>query len=211
VKLPRLIVVTDTTVAPLGVLEERVERVLSLAVAETVMVQLRDPSLGVRDRLRLGARLRDACRRHGQWFVVRDRVDLAVLLDADGVHLAERSIAAADARSLLRAGAWVSRAWHDAQRAPPVGVDAVLLSPALAARKGRPALGPSGIAAFRSLIGGMASRPALYALGGIDAAGVPTVLNAGADGVAVIGAALRASDPTALLAAVGALEPPPTK
>src|SRR4051794_36602583 len=81
---PALMVISDSGVARGEVLDERLERVLALARPESVVVQLRDLELGTRERMALGERLVTLCRRHGQRFVVNDRVDLAVLLGADG-------------------------------------------------------------------------------------------------------------------------------
>jgi len=200
----RLIVITDVTVAPEDVLEERVTRLLAMARPGSVVVQLRDRDLPARQRLALGERLVAGCRRYGQWFVVNDRIDLAVVLGADGVHLGEESVSAEDARRLWPPGAWVSRACHEPEGVGAKegrGVDAWLLSPVAAPRKGRAALGVSGVERARAVIERMApeERPRLYALGGVSAEDVATWVAAGADGVAVIGAALDGRDPGALV------------
>lgn len=201
---PRLVVITDTTVAPAPLIAERIEHVLRMARPGTVVVQLRDRELPVRERMALGERLTAAVRRHEQWIVVNDRLDLALLLGADGVHLGEGSVDTADARAVLGARAWVSRACHDAERLASLDSDAVLLSPIAADRKGRPALGASGIERARAVIDGMDTlrRPLLYALGGIDASNMATWMAAGADGVAVIGAALDGRDAEPLVTAL---------
>ncbi|HEX4475059.1 MAG TPA: thiamine phosphate synthase [Polyangiaceae bacterium] len=196
---PRLVVITDSTLAPESVLERRIELLLSLSRPETVMVQLRDPALPVRQRFSFGRRLGELCDAHRQWFVVNDRLDLAVLLGADGVHLGERSACVKDARAVLPKGAFVSQASHS----PGVhedGVDAVLLSPIADARKGRPALGVRALWDARRHIGAALApgrAPLLFALGGIRAENARECLDAGADGVAVVGAALdgRAVEP----------------
>jgi len=204
---PRLIVITDTALAPEPILLERLERALAAAQPDTVMVQLRDRELGARARLALGRRLVTLCRRHAQWFAVNDRLDLAVLLGADGVHLGEGGVEVADARVLLGASAWISCARHAPGGVAIPGADAVLLSPIAAPRKGNPAL---GIPALQSAHAALAStaprdRPLLYALGGIDASNAAACLSHGADGVAVIGAILDGRDPAGLLDALGIL------
>lgn len=202
---PRLIVITDTSVAAEPELLSRIERVLVSAAPRTTVVQLRDHELSARERLSLGRRLVAACRRHDQYFVVNDRLDLAVLLDADGVHLGEASIAPDDARAMLPEDAWISTACHDAAVARRFDVDAVLVSPIALPRKGRPALGFEGLRAARRAIDSIprADGPRLYALGGIDANNAGECLSAGADGVAAIGAVLDGRDPTPLLDALG--------
>lgn len=196
---PRLIVITDTTAAPRAEVEGRLERILAFAPARSVLVQLRDPELSFRERMALGEVLAAACDRHRQWFGVNDRADLAVLLGARALHLGERSVDTADARRLMPR-AWVSRACHDPDAVAAADADAVLLSPVVQARKGRGALGMEGLRRARAAIG--ASGPRLYALGGVDATTARACLDAGADGIAVIGAALDTDDPRPLLNAV---------
>jgi thiamine-phosphate pyrophosphorylase len=205
-RAPRLIVITDTTVAPEPELEGRVGRVLALAEPRTVMVLLRDKELPARARLSLGERLVALCRRYGQWLVVAERLDLAALLGADGIHLGEGSVATRDARRLLPPSAWVSRACHSVDAAVRADADAVLLSPIVAARKGNAALGVATLAEARARLDGRpaAERPLLYALGGVAADTAAGCLARGATGVAVIGAVLAAGrEPAPLLAALG--------
>jgi thiamine-phosphate pyrophosphorylase len=193
---PRLIAITDTTRVAADELERRVAALCTAAAPGTVMVQLRDRELSARARQELGRRLLVHVRRAGQLFQVNDRVDLALALGADAVHLGEASIAPADARRLAPA-LWISRACHDPARAQANGADAVVLSPVLAPRKGRAALGLEALAVVHR-----AGASLVYALGGIDAPGARLCVEAGADGVAAIGAAL-AADPRMLLRALG--------
>jgi thiamine-phosphate pyrophosphorylase len=196
---PRLIVMTDLGVAPLGVLEERITRVVVGAAPGSVMVQLRDRELPVRERIELGKRLAGIAREHDQLFAVNDRVDLALILNADGVHLGEKSVVPADARKLLGPEKYISRACHDPVAADARGADALLLSPVLAERKGNPPLGLAAIEKAR----GVAQDALVYALGGVDAQGAAQCVEAGFDGVAVIGAVLSAPSPLEILSALG--------
>jgi thiamine-phosphate pyrophosphorylase len=203
---PALMVISDSGVARGEVLDERLERVLALARPESVVVQLRDLELGTRERMALGERLVTLCRRHGQRFVVNDRVDLAVLLGADGVHLGERSVAPAEVRAMLP-GAFISHACHDLDGVLRPGSDAAVLSPICAPRKGRAAFGVEALRRARALIDDNGSTAALYALGGIDAASAMACIDGGATGVAVIGAVLDGRDPVPLVKALGIERP----
>ena len=69
---PRLIILSDTNVAPAGLLARRIESALAAAVPGAVLVVLRDAQLPVRRRLALGARIRRAARRTGQWLGATD-------------------------------------------------------------------------------------------------------------------------------------------
>ncbi len=205
---PRLIVITDTARVEAPRLLARVEALAARAAPGSVMVQLRDRELSVAARLELGRRLRELTRARGQWLAVNDRIDLALLLDADALHLGERSVSAPDARRLWGDG-WISRACHDPEVAMAAGADAVVLSPVLEPRKGNPAQGIAALGRARARLDAGSRREALLvALGGVTVATAGACLAAGADAVAAIGAALDSDDPGPLLAAVGALDGP---
>ena len=202
---PRLIALTDRTVASAAVTLERFERLGRLARPGTVMLQLRDRELSARERLAFGRELGALARSTGQRFQVNDRLDLARLLAADAVHLGEGSVAAADARRLVGDGAFVTRACHAPDAATEEGVDAWLLSPVFAARKGQEPLGLGilgGMHARWRAAAGSPERPGVYALGGVNAENARACLDAGAAGVAVIGAVLSVEDPLPLVRAL---------
>lgn len=203
---PRLVAVTD-----LGVLHEpelvaRLRRLAASAIAGGVALLLRDHSTSARQRLALGQALRDAADDAGQQLWVADRLDLALLLRADGVHLGEASVSAPAARRLVGDAIHISRAWHaatlDSDAAGELDqVDALLLSPVVEPRKGRAALGLSALAALGEQLRARNQACQLYALGGVSADSVAACRRAGAFGVAAIGAAL-AADPIPLLEAL---------
>jgi thiamine-phosphate pyrophosphorylase len=206
---PVLIVITDTGRAPVEVWLSQLERLSAAASAGTVQVQLRDPQLPIRERLRFGQRLRELTRRHGQRLTVNDRLDLALLLEADGVHLAHASVAPEDARAFGdRYGLpWrISAACHVPEALADAAAEALLLSPVAQARKGRPALGIDGLKrALRARLDRSARLGAcrVYALGGVTRHNAREFLEAGADGVALIGDALQPAGPAELARALG--------
>ena len=190
--------ITDSSALPEAELFARIASAGALAPARRgrFAVQLRDPELSSRALASLGARLRAATSPLGVALVINDRLDLALALGADGVHLGRRSVAVADARALLGPTAWISVACHDVddvQRAATEGADAMTLSPIFTSPgKGTP-LGTTALRAARSALSAFGGRPlALYALGGVDRASAPSCFAAGADGVASIRADLSA-------------------
>jgi len=136
-------------------------------------------------------------------------VDVALALDADGVHLTRRSLPPGEARALLGPSRLLGISCHslaDQREAEAGGVDFVVLGPIFetpSKRRYGPPLGSGILREARALT----SLP-LVAIGGISPARTPEVLAAGADGVAVITAVMGAPDPAAaaagLLAAVAA-------
>ncbi len=202
---PRLIVITDLSLLEPRELVSRVAAVALAAQAGSLSILLRDHQASARERLGLGRELRQLARAAEQQLWVADRLDLALLLEADGVHLGEGSVSAPDARLLLGPDLHLSRAWHrpdvEGLAAELEALDALLLSPVFAARKGRQALGVSALSSLRATLHAHVSPIRLYALGGVTATDVPACDAAGAAGVAAIGAALS-SDPRALLEAL---------
>lgn len=172
---------------------ELLRRIASVAAAPPAaragrVVLLRDPGLAPRDLLALARRLRAATRAVGVRLWVNDRLDVAALVGADGVHLGRRSVAVADARRLLGA-VTVSVACHapdEVVAARDAGADACTLSPIFASPGKGP---PLGLGVLREARAGLAAAGddfAILALGGVDARSTPDVLAAGASGIAAI-------------------------
>lgn len=134
--------------------------------------------------------------------IVNDRLDLAQLLAADGVHLGEGGVETARARGLF-ASAFVVRACHVPERVAEVDADIVLLSPILAERKGNLPLGVVGLATAAARLCAVNRASKLFALGGVDAEGAARCLAAGASGVAAIAGVFADESPLPLLRALG--------
>lgn len=202
-KMPALIVVTDVARYGREQTLDRLRSLLPAAVPGSVMVQLRDRRLPGQERLALARMLRALTRQHEQYLCINDRLDLALVVDSDAVHLGEASVSAEDARALVGSRLVITRACHDpAQLSQPSAADAYLLSPVFAERKGNPALGFDALGRARSLLLAHDPRQALYALGGVDAAAAERCAQLGV-GVAVIGAVFTVAEPSGLLAALG--------
>jgi len=202
-KMPALIAVTDVARYGAERTLERLELLCARALPGSVMVQLRDRGLPGRERLRLARELRGLTRRHEQVLCVNDRLDLALIVESDAVHLGELSVSPADARALLGSRSIITEACHDPERlAQASAVDARLLSPVFSARKGNAALGFPALERARSLLLEHAPRQTLYALGGVDAAAAARCAQIGV-GVAAIGAVFEAAEPCQVLTALG--------
>jgi len=176
----------------------RLRVMMESAIPGSLMVQLRDHQLSGRARLQLGRQLRQVTRQTGQLLCVNDRLDLALILGADAVHLGEGSVSTLEARRLV-GDLWISRACHDPSSMESEA-DAILLSPILEARKGRAALGLDALTQARAKLPRPGQR--LVALGGVDVYQAASCISAGADAVAAIGATLD-GDPALLVEALG--------
>jgi thiamine-phosphate pyrophosphorylase len=182
-------------ISALDVVSEEVLLARVASAAPGLVVQLRDPQLEGRELHRLAVRLRDVTRRVGARLIVNDRIDVALAVGADGLHMGRRSVDAALARAALGPDAWLSVSAHSVAEALASGdaIDALLLSPIFAAPGKGP---PLGLAPLSEVRARLAPRVALFALGGVDLEGARACLDAGADGVASIRA-----DLTSLVAA----------
>jgi thiamine-phosphate pyrophosphorylase len=203
---PRLVALTERSLASGPETLARFEHVARAARPWSVLFQLRDRELCALERLAFGRELAALCTRSSQWFQVNDRLDLAVLLGAHGVHLGEASVAASDARRVLGPDAFISRACHD-ERAPlDPAVDAWVLSPVVAARKGKAALGLDAVRRLRVRCDAAPERPSaprVWALGGVTASVARACLEHGAHGVVVMGAVLAGNELDALVSELG--------
>lgn len=199
----RLVALTDLSRFPLPA--RALAPLCQRARPGSVAVVLRDRGAPVRLRLEVGRELRELTGETGQALLVSDRVDLALELHADGVHLPADGLLPSEAATLLPGGA-VGRAHHGAEdlsQGELARCSYLLVSPAFAARKGRPALGASDLAARLAKLRALAPGVRLLALGGVDAGSAPAALFAGADGVAAISAAHDSVEQLALLDALG--------
>ena len=161
------------------------------------MIQLREKEWPSGRLLPLAERMRDRCRRAGATFIVNDRVDLALAVGADGVHLGQDDLPPRAARPLLRPGMVLGRSTHSvgqAREAQVEGADYIAVGSMFATRT-KPdfqLVGPELIRAIRP-----ETRSPLVGIGGVTRENVAEVIRAGADGVAVISAVCGAPDPAA--------------
>ncbi len=175
---------------------ERFVRVVSEAVqGGTEMVQLRVKEGSDRAVVRLARRLRRATRRLGALFIVNDRADLAVLVEADGVHVGQQDMTVADARRLVGEGRLVGVSTHSVRQAlaaARAGADYVGFGPIYPTptKPGRRAIGLADLPAVARRL----TIP-FFVIGGISTGTLAPVRRAGARRVSVSSAILDAADP----------------
>ncbi|MCM1983716.1 thiamine phosphate synthase [Lyngbya confervoides] len=159
------------------------------------LVQYREKHLPDCDRLNQAIQLRALCHRYKALFIVNDRVDLAYGADADGVHLGQQDVPMHLARSLLGADRIVGRSTTNPEemaRAIQEGADYIGVGPIFTTptKAGKAAVGFDYIQYAQD----HAPMP-WYAIGGINAANLPQVQEAGAQRVAVVRAIMEAAQP----------------
>jgi thiamine-phosphate pyrophosphorylase len=193
--IPKLHVVT-----PPGIAERDLATTHALLEAGAPLVQVRTKAADDRVRLQAARAVLRAVRAARATCLVNDRVDIALAAGADGVHVGADDLPATVARRLLGpeliVGATCRNA-EDARRAEGEGASYLGVGPvyATSTKTGLPEpMGPRGVETVAAAVG-----VPVIAISGITADNAAEVLDAGAWGVAVVGAVYGADDPVASL------------
>ncbi len=198
--MSRLYLITDRTQTAgrplLGVIEQALQGGVDA-------VQLREKDLPASEVFALAKRLCSLCRRYGARLLINDRIDVALAVQADGVHLPVNSFAPADARRLLGPAAIIGASAHtlaEARAAAAGGADFIVFGPVLDTPSKRAFGPPVGLEAL-SEVAGEINVPVL-AIGGVTADRAAALRSCGVQGLAVVSAILTASDPRGAAAAL---------
>jgi len=162
-------------------------------------VQIREKDQTTRDFIEEALRIKEILAPFRVPLIINDRVDVALAVGAEGVHVGQDDMPCAMARSLMGPGAIVGlsvETWEDVEEAEDfdcdyLGVSPVFATPTKTDTKG--AWGLDGLAGIRAF-----SRHTLVAIGGINPSNAVQVVEAGADCLAVVSAICSADDPEAV-------------
>ena len=170
--------------------------VLSQAVAAGVSsIHLRERDLNTKDLLALARDLERVMRRCEGQLIVNDRIDVALSMDKAGVHLRSTSLPVAIARQLLGSERLLGVSVHsvrEAIQAEKDGADYIVLGPIYDTPSKQGFGSPLGLSSVEETC--RAVGVPVLGIGGVNAARAREVRRAGAFGVAVIAAVLRADD-----------------
>lgn len=187
-----LYLITDRTQTARRALTDVVELALTAGVGA---IQLREKDLPDGEFLALAIEMRRITARTGAKLFINDRVDAAIEVGADGVHLSRRGCSPREARKKLGEQALIGVSTHSAEEAlaaESAGADFVTLGPIYETATKRRYGSPIGVKTLSE-----ASRALdipVFAIGGINRSKVSEVLEAGAYGAAVISAVISAGD-----------------
>jgi thiamine-phosphate diphosphorylase len=159
------------------------------------VVQFRHKAADAR-RLEAARAVREICRREGVLFIVNDDAELAIEVDADGLHLGQSDLGGV--------AVWRERMPHgllgisvasevEARQAVALGADHLGVGPIFATGSKDDAVAPIGLAGLARVR--EAVEMPLAAIGGISAENAASVLAGGADAICVISAIAHAHDP----------------
>lgn len=186
VPLPKLYAITDVRLSGLS----HPEQVAALCAGGATLIQLREKSLSSLEFYHQAKTSLVIARRHGAKLLINDRVDIALAIGADGVHLGQDDLPVTAARALLGNDSIIGISTHTTSQAVNAlsePVDYVAVGPIFSTttkEKPDPTLGLTGLQEIRQQLG----ETRLVAIGGITLENGQDVLLAGADCVAVVGA-----------------------
>jgi thiamine-phosphate pyrophosphorylase len=189
----RLYLVTDRSLARGRSIAWLVEAAVRGGVTA---VQLREKSCPASDFVQLGRELKKLLAPHQVPLIVNDRVDLALEIGADGVHIGQRDMAPGRARKLLGPDAIIGlsiETIEQARAAVSLDVDYLGVGPVFATATKMDAAPPLGLAALAQVRA--ISRHRVVAIGGIGLENARQAIHSGADGVAIVSAICAAGDP----------------
>jgi len=184
-ELPPIFPITDTRLSGLS----HAEQVRRLIAGGATIVQLRDKSLAPREFYREAATSLQIARASGVPLIINDRVDIALALGADCVHLGQSDLAPEHARRLLGDEAIIGLSIHNLEQAKlavNMPITYLAIGPIFATSTKKnpdPVVGLEGLRVARAAT----THLPLVAIGGINRGNARQVIQAGADSVAVIG------------------------
>ena len=188
----KLYLVTDRELS----LGRSLEEVVSEAVQGGVtVVQLREKDASTGEFIELARRLMKLLKPLRIPLIINDRVDVALAVDADGVHIGQSDMSYEDARRLLGPDKIIGLSvenFEDIEAANALDVDYIGISPVYGTPTKTDTAEPFGLEGLRKAVQ-MSVHPTV-AIGGMNASTIGEVMDAGADGVAVVSAICSAED-----------------
>jgi thiamine-phosphate pyrophosphorylase len=190
--LSGLYVILDPSVRPDRPLTDMLK---ASAEAGGRIFQYRNKTASMKEAYADASALRKVASEVGVTFIVNDRCDLALAVDADGVHLGQRDLPYSYARTIMGPAKLIGLSTHDiyqvkeAERLKPDYIGFGPIFKPGSKQDHDPVVGIEGLRAVRSL-----TALPIFAIGGVTLENVGEVMQAGANGVAVISAILDAPD-----------------
>lgn len=183
--------ITDSKLTRSTVLEDAI----SAVKAGVKVIQYREKDLSTREMINEAEKICALCKENDALFIVNDRVDVALAVNADGVHLGNDDMELATARKILGDTKIIGLTVHDvteAIEAERIGADYIGISP-IFETKTKPDAGlPAGINLIKHIKNTV--KIPFVAIGGINEYNIKSVTEAGARSIAIISAIVAADD-----------------
>ncbi|MGB5216938.1 MAG: thiamine phosphate synthase [Smithella sp.] len=188
-----LYLVTDRGLCGAKPLEEVILQAVKGGVS---CVQLREKEVSTRFFVEEAIKIKNILQPYDVPLIINDRVDVALACGADGVHIGQDDMPYEIARKLMGPKAIIGlsvETWEDVLASQKLDVNYIGVSPVFATPTKTDTKGAWGLEGLRRIKS--FSRHPLVAIGGINPSNVREVLDAGADGVAVVSAICASADP----------------
>jgi thiamine-phosphate pyrophosphorylase len=193
----RLLLITDRHAAAKANLTEVVTEAVKAGVKA---VQLREKDMNAQQLFYLADKINNICNKYNSRLLINDRLDIATAIHSGGVHLPSNGIPPKTARKLLSADMFLGISTHsveEARKAERDGVDYIVFGPVYATASKLRYGAPLGLEALHETT--EAVKVPVFAVGGITPERATECRDAGAHGVAVISAIIKADDPAAVV------------
>jgi thiamine-phosphate pyrophosphorylase len=192
-KIGKICVITDTNVQNKYTHIELAQMAIK---GGADMIQLRDKTIPSAALIETAIKIKKNCNKRNILFIVNDRVDIAMISGADGVHLGEDDIPVKDARKLIGKNKIIGKTAHsmkEALKTVKEGADYIGLGHIYHTYSKLRAPKPMGVRELEKICA--AVRIPVIAIGGINFQNAAEVINHGAYGIAVIGSVIKSSSP----------------
>lgn len=189
----QLYLVTDSDMASIEALPKIVEQAV---LGGVTMVQLREKHADTKTFVRIAQQLKTILSNYKIPLIINDRIDIALAVDADGVHIGQDDMPYAIARKLLGKDKIIGLSVESTQQvteANSLDVDYIGISPVFATptkTNTKIEFGLKGIEEISKI-----TKHKTVAIGGINESNAADIMKAGADGIAVVSAIMKAKDP----------------
>lgn len=184
--------ILDTPIVPIPKLKETASEIIK---GGCQLLQLRAEGLSTRELLTLSLSLRDITQKEGVAFIINNRVDIAIISNADGVHIGQRDLPCKEVRKLLGREKIIGVSTHnrkEAREAEANGADYIAFGPIFSTATKKDADRPKGLERLKE-IKASATIP-VVAIGGINEKNIREVMGTGIDAAAMISDILTADD-----------------
>ncbi len=184
--------VTDSKLTKQGILKD-VKQVIK---AGCKIVQYREKKKSSEEMFKEAKQLADLCKNKDVLFIVNDRLDIALAVDADGVHLGQNDLPLVLAREILGKKKIIGTSNYsveEAKQSEKAGVDYISIGPVFhtdTKKDAGPALGLELLKQVRAI-----TKLPIVGIGGVNEENLGEVLQAGADSVAIISAIVSTENP----------------
>lgn len=192
-KIGKLCVITDTAVQKKY---SHFELAKMAVKGGADIIQLRDKFLPTNELIEEAVKISAYCKKHNVLFLVNDRVDIAMISDADGVHLGKEDIPVREARKLLGRKKIIGGTAHslkEAKQREKEGADYIGYGHIYATGSKFKPEKPKGTAELAKIVKKI--KTPVLAIGGIGLDNIPEVMRTGVHGVAVIGSVVKNKNP----------------